>query len=626
MSIYSMAQAMDWHEGEKKMHRLTRVEQQDNPTSPFLTPRAAHLIQRFPLMAVGTLDGENRPWCTVWGGETPMSQTVAQSIIGIRTNVDASFDPVVEAIWQGKDGGEVVKEEAPGRMISALSISLEDRNRVKLAGRMVAGALTAHTSNDEEETESENSSHQKGKVGQIQLVVKIEQSLGNCPKYLNKNTITPAIPSPVLASTATYLTAEAIDLISKADFFFISSVHAHSDMDCNYRGGPAGFLRISQPTLLSSPTTLIWPEYSGNNLYQTLGNLSSTPLAGIVIPDLTTGSVLYITGTTTLHHGPSARALLAKSNLAVSLTVTGARLVRTGLPFRGHALPDGLSPYNPRVRLLTSEQASPFNDAVPVVTAKLLKRTKLTSTIARYRFALSDPAVFGPRQPGQYVALDFGEEMDMGYSHMRDDDPSSLNDDFLRTFTVSSPPAPGEMGVQGKEFEIMVRRVGSVTRWLEWQREGVEVGVRGFGGQFRVGGAQGRRACFVAAGIGITPLLAGGAGKGKKVEVRVLWSVGVRDVGLVCDVLERWPELKGMMTVFLTGVGAKDDDREVDKESVERVMESGIDVRRRRMLREDVVDLQDEVDDWYLCTAPTLRKLVQEWLPGKAIVYENFDY
>ena len=56
--------------------------------------------------------------------------------------------------------------------------------------------------------------------------------------------------------------------------------------------------------------------------------------------------------------------------------------------------------------------------------------------------------------------------------------PTSLNDDYMRTFTVSS--APGSLGEHGEEFELTVRKVGSVTKWLSWQREGVtEVGVLG---------------------------------------------------------------------------------------------------------------------------------------------------
>lgn len=76
--------------------------------------------------------------------------------------MDRKHDPVIGILLGDKADGEVVKEEGPGRMVSGLGIDLETRSRVKLYGRMVAGALAAT----------------EGDVGEAQLVVKIEQSLG----------------------------------------------------------------------------------------------------------------------------------------------------------------------------------------------------------------------------------------------------------------------------------------------------------------------------------------------------------------------------------------------------------------------------------------------------------------
>jgi hypothetical protein len=53
---FVISEAMPWHEGEEKMHELTKVGNFDSPTSPFLQPRAASMVQRFPLLAIGTLD------------------------------------------------------------------------------------------------------------------------------------------------------------------------------------------------------------------------------------------------------------------------------------------------------------------------------------------------------------------------------------------------------------------------------------------------------------------------------------------------------------------------------------------------------------------------------------------
>jgi hypothetical protein len=70
---------MPWNEGEEKMHRLLRVPPQDNPTSAMLTPQASFMFQRAPLLALGTLDAQSRPWATLWGGEPGFSEQSALS-------------------------------------------------------------------------------------------------------------------------------------------------------------------------------------------------------------------------------------------------------------------------------------------------------------------------------------------------------------------------------------------------------------------------------------------------------------------------------------------------------------------------------------------------------------------
>lgn len=153
---------MQWHDGEQKMRQLLHVPEHDNPTSPMLTTYAASILQRSPLIALGTLDSQGRPWTTLWGGEPGFSRAIAQQIIGVRTTIDRLHDPVADILFEGKSDGEVVQVQGNGKMVSGLGINLETRSRIKLYGRMVAGSLQ---------------STEEG-VGDVQLVVKIEQSLG----------------------------------------------------------------------------------------------------------------------------------------------------------------------------------------------------------------------------------------------------------------------------------------------------------------------------------------------------------------------------------------------------------------------------------------------------------------
>ena len=334
--------------------------------------------------------------------------------------------------------------------------------------------------------------------------------------------------------------------------------------------------------------------------------------------------------------------------------------------------PKAAPPYNPRLRPLTSEISQKTTSATqPSIKATLLQKVQLTPTIYKYRFSLPSsssstsssrpsPTTPYPRTPGQHVLLDFSSELDMGYQHMSHDNPTSLNDDFLRTFTVSSPPpsppplsssspTPSTSKISDPDldsdnhFEMIVRKVGPVTKWLSQQRPSqssgsygttapTEIDFKGFGGEFifdqksQENNNKTMTVGFIAAGIGITPLLS---------QLRILdfshlkvfWAVHVRDAGLVLHVLESCAALKPCLNIYLTGE-LSSSEGEV-REKLEELMKTPeLNVQRRRMRKDDLIRADDqEVDRWYLCTQPAMRKLVQEeWLPGKSVAFENFDY
>lgn len=450
-------------------------------------------------------------------------------------------------------------------------------------------------------------------IGEAQLAVRIEESLGNCPKYLNRKQILPRILKSRLISDSLPLPQEALDLVAKADLFFISSSNHEMSMDTNYRGGPAGFVRVVSNT--EEDCCLIYPEYSGNRLYQTLGNLQIFPLAGIVIPDLETGNVLYLTARTEVLALTEAKSYFPRSNLAVKFHIAAVRFVEKGLAFT--AVPGEFSPYNPPVQHLPSESKHALGlEANWRLSANLLKREILAPSIARFTFELSEERKW---RPGQYIALDFSEELDIGYSHMRDDDPTSLNDDFVRTFTISNPHNPKK----NRELEITVRKVGRVTDHLfKWnQRMGpIEVPIRGIEGDFEIKEEDGKRMGFVAGGVGITPLLSHN-GNINFENMILFWNVKAADLGLVKDTFEKITGLAKSTKLFVTGEAVN------DKETLGSLKEECLEVNRRRMNAVDVTEASaSPLKRWYVCTSPQFRQSLIEWLPGQEVIYEDFNY
>lgn len=387
-------------------------------------------------------------------------------------------------------------------------------------------------------------------------------------------------------------------------------------MDTNFRGGPPGFVRVQENN--QDGCTLAYPEYSGNRYYQTLGNLRLTPHAGLLFPDFETGDVLYLTGNTEILIGPDAAAILPRANLAVKIKVTAVRFVAKGLAFRG--IPGELSPYNPPIRYLATERPSSIPTSAKETELKLIDKKILTPSIACFRFRVADEA---PNQglhwkPGQSVMLSLDKELNIGYSHMRDDDPTSLNDDFIRTFTVSNRPNPKN------EFEITIRNVGVVTSKIFRHnvRCQLDVSLKGFGGSFFFHQAPNENIAFIAGGIGITPLLA----QAHDLHVEnftLFWSVRNEDIGLVTDTLERIPGLSKSTKLFVTGksgVALVDWDKIGDGSTV---------VEERRMSAGDLMAYKHEdggVSKWYICAGTKLRTDLLAWLEGEDVSYEDFDY
>ncbi|MCH8978716.1 MAG: pyridoxamine 5'-phosphate oxidase family protein, partial [Armatimonadetes bacterium] len=75
-------------------------------------------------------------------------------------------------------------------------------------------------------------------------------------------------------------------------------------MDASHRGGDRGFVRVD------SETRLMFPDYAGNNHFNTIGNLILDPRAGLLFMDFATGSLLQLTGRATIDWDSDAVACI----------------------------------------------------------------------------------------------------------------------------------------------------------------------------------------------------------------------------------------------------------------------------------------------------------------------------
>ena len=110
----------------------------------------------------------------------------------------------------------------------------------------------------------------------------------NCPQYIHERA-DDVHPVAGGDETTFVLSADQRAFIERADTFFIASAHPESGADASHRGGDPGFVR-------AEPTRLTWPDYPGNNMFNTLGNLLIDPRCTLLFVDFTNGATLRVEG------------------------------------------------------------------------------------------------------------------------------------------------------------------------------------------------------------------------------------------------------------------------------------------------------------------------------------------
>lgn len=361
-----------------------------------------------------------------------------------------------------------------------------------------------------------------------------------------------------------------INIISNCDTFFIGSRHlptadstsprrTSDGLDVSHRGGPPGFVRV-----LADRASLAFPDYKGNLMFQTLGNIQTDSLVGITIigfDDAGPGPgkyppLLYMTGKAEVLHGEAASAVypgyprcvvFRPTECITVLPPTRPLAIRPGAPLVTLPFTTKLverSPFNPRS--LRSGRMS------AIATATLSKATALSPSVLAYEFSLSQPLRV---VPGQHLALDFSKVEALGSlrdriaAEMGHVDTFRGNDDLLRVWTVSAGSsttwnAQGEWKTDSVTLTIKTKPTGLVTNFLQQVQRSNEIArarkqqpvdlvveVLGASGEFTLfdlesgkiawkgqadsscGPEQTGEDCdksvlFIAAGTGITPALA----------------------------------------------------------------------------------------------------------------------
>jgi predicted pyridoxine 5'-phosphate oxidase superfamily flavin-nucleotide-binding protein len=193
-----------------------------------------------------------------------------------------------------------------GQQVGLLAIEFEIRRRMR-----VNGLLTG--------------------VGPDGLTVEVEEAFGNCPSYIQQRTLAPAAASAQPDPWA---------VIRAADTFFLGTTHPTRGADASHKGGPAGFVRVADGELW-------WPDYAGNNMFNSMGNIEVDSETALLFVDFAGGAAVHLSGRARLEWMPPGSPG-DDDGTGRRVRFRPERVVTSALAVRGGAAVP--SPHNPLLR------------------------------------------------------------------------------------------------------------------------------------------------------------------------------------------------------------------------------------------------------------------------------------
>ncbi|VVN98056.1 hypothetical protein PS723_06554 [Pseudomonas fluorescens] len=268
-----------WHAGEKQLQAHVGVAERMEAFGPkvirnFLPEQHRQFYQQLPFMLFGAVDADGNPWASILEGKPGFAHSPEPALL----QLDSLPRPDDPAQLQA------------GAAIGLLGIELHTRRRNRINGRV--SEMTANG-----------------------LTVVVEQSFGNCPKYIQLRqfeSVPVAAPSTPAVQRPGRLDASASAMIRRADTFFVASyvdIENQRSVDVSHRGGQSGFVQVDG-------NCLTIPDFAGNLHFNTLGNLLLNPRAGLLFIDFTTGDLLQVSGRTgIILEGPQVDAFQGAERL-----------------------------------------------------------------------------------------------------------------------------------------------------------------------------------------------------------------------------------------------------------------------------------------------------------------------
>ena len=421
-----------FHEGEQRVQTRLGVRDQIDPWArqvvrPYLPEEHRAFHTSLPFLIAAARDQAGRPWATVLTGPSGFVHSPDPGRLVIAAQ-PVPGDALEGALTTGADLG-------------ILGIGLETRRRNRVNGR-IGGA--------------------EGSAIQFD----VDQAFGNCPQYIHERSWrrVPEPNPPAQAHRSSRFSPAMSAWIEGADTFFIASGHQGDGnnpiygMDASHRGGDPGFVHVE------SDTQLVFPDYAGNNHYNTIGNLVVDARAGLLFVDFESGSLLQLTGRTRIDWDSPQVAKFPGARRLVYFTLDEAVELSEALPLRWGA-------------------ATEF-----VRTLRLVDKVRESDDVTSFVLEARDGAPLPEFEAGQHLPIEL---------HI-----PGHEEPARRSYSLSNAPGDGY-------YRISVKRepFGVASRHLHDQMEkGAFIDARAPAGEFVLSKAD-RPVALISAGVGLTPMV-----------------------------------------------------------------------------------------------------------------------
>jgi predicted pyridoxine 5'-phosphate oxidase superfamily flavin-nucleotide-binding protein len=293
-----------FHAGEIEVQRRAGVERMasrvGNSIHAAVPPVAEEFLAARRWVVLATTDDTERPWASVLSG----SPGFVRVLNGGMDGSGATHPPALALRATPASGDPLAANLSSTEFVGLLAIDLATRRRMRVNAR-----LTSH--------------------GDGAIVLRADQIYSNCPQYIQRRRESAGARQQGAPGVrhANALSASQRDWIAASDTFFIATVNPGEGADASHRGGPPGFVRVLGDRL-------VWPDYQGNMMFNTLGNITVFPKAGLLFPDFATGSTLQVTGVASIDWDAGRAAAVPGAQRLVELTVEEVVEIRGAMPDR----------------------------------------------------------------------------------------------------------------------------------------------------------------------------------------------------------------------------------------------------------------------------------------------------